>query len=74
MPTTITYRFSGNCPYTGEQQTIKLEYSKILMVGFSDPGYKKGSYSCPHSAECPYPDRDPYGRCPVYLSSPDEPR
>lgn len=73
MSETITYRFSGSCPYTEKPQNITLEYYKIPITGCSDPCYKKGSYSCEYANECSYPDRDPYGRCPVYLSSPDEP-
>ena len=73
MSRTITFHFSGNCPYTNSKQTIDLDYFEINMVGNMTPGYKKGNYSCPHSEKCPYPEQDPYGRCPVYLSAPDKP-
>lgn len=55
MSRTITFHFSGNCPYTNSKQTIDLDYFEINMVGNMTPGYKKGNYSCPHSEECPYP-------------------
>ena len=41
MSATITRQFSGDCPYTGNQQTISLEYYEVPMLGSSSPGYKR---------------------------------
>lgn len=68
-----TFRFTGDCPYTNSPQTIKINYFEIQLIGSMAPGYKKDAYSCPLANECPYPDRDAYHRCPVYLKAPDAP-
>lgn len=41
MSRTITFHFSGNCPYTNSKQTIDLDYFEINMVGNMTPGYKR---------------------------------
>lgn len=73
MARTITYTHSGTCPYVEGIHSIHVNYTEVNMVGRSSPGYKKISYSCELSNECPYPGRDQFGRCPVFMSSPDKP-
>lgn len=73
MSRIISSVYIDNCPYTNSRQRIDLDYYVIPMARSMSPGYKKGNYSCPHYGKCPYPDQDPYGRCPMYLSAPDHP-
>ncbi len=68
-----TYRFTDICPYTDTRQSIQISYFKIPVMGTLTQGYKKDSYSCPLHNECPFPERDEYGRCPVYLNAPASP-
>lgn len=69
----LIYRHTDFCPYLGCDHSIKITYAEIPIVGRLSPGYKAMSYSCDLSEECPYPQKDQYGRCPVYLSAPNEP-
>lgn len=73
MSKTIVFNYTGDCPYTNSPHSIKIDYFEILLAGKLKPGYKKSSYTCSLIDECPYPKTDKYGRCPVYLNSPNEP-
>lgn len=72
MSKKIIYAFSSECPYLHDFHTIHIDYHEIDIVGTNKVGYKKGNYSC-NINDCPYPNKDEYGRCPVYLESPSEP-
>lgn len=73
MTKKLTFMFEGDCPHTGTAQTIKISYFEIPMMGTLALGYKKDAYSCPLYDECPYPERDEYHRCPVYINAPSRP-
>lgn len=70
----IRYQHTDFCPYHNSPYSIFVTYAEIHSIGQASPGYKAMSYSCDCSDTCPYPSQDPYGRCPVFLTSPDEPR
>ncbi|MEG0273242.1 MAG: hypothetical protein RR639_04200 [Hydrogenoanaerobacterium sp.] len=63
----------GDCPYTGTLQAIEINYFEVPMSGTLGMDYKKDAYSCALSDECPYPERDKYHRCPVYINAPSRP-
>ena len=67
----LTYNFTGNCPYTGTRQTIRIDYLEVPVIGTMNNSNRKDSYSCPSASECPYPEQDEYHRCPVYLQAPE---
>ncbi|WP_041700796.1 hypothetical protein [Clostridium kluyveri] len=73
MQITLTYNFSSECPYLNEPHCISIDYIKFDMTGTGMPGYKKGSYFCNKVKNCPYPSKDRWGRCPVYLDAPCPP-
>lgn len=73
MGKVIKYSFKSKCPYLNKSHTIFIDYHEVHMCGSTNPGYKKGNYSC-DVTNCPYPSKDAYGRCPVYLNSPSQPR
>lgn len=43
------------------------------MTGDMNRHYKKMGYKCEYFSECPYPEKDEFKRCPVFINSPDEP-
>ena len=69
----VTYEYTDFCPYLECEHPIEITYAEIPILGKLSPGYKAISYECDLSEECPYPRKDRYGRCPVFLSAPDEP-
>ena len=73
MTKTILTAYCGDCPYLGELHTIRIKYAEVALPKQLKPGYKRLSYSCNMSDDCPYPQNDKYGRCPVFLNSPNEP-
>ena len=72
MSRNVIYIYSDYCPRFDQNRSIRVTYAEINLIGQFKPGYKKISYSCEYSDDCPHLDE--YGRCPVCLSSPDEPR
>lgn len=74
MQRTLTYNFNFQCPYLNRPHSISIDYIEFFMCGTNHPCYKKGSYSCDEIDDCPFPSKDEWGRCPVYLKAPDEPR
>lgn len=73
MSRTLTYTFNAECPYLNRPHSISIDYAEILLCGANKPDYQKLTYSCDESDTCPFPSKDNYGRCPVYLESPSEP-
>lgn len=73
MQRTIYIEFCAECPYVGAPHAIELKYAEIPLLGHVGPDYKIMSYSCDLSDECPYPEKDKYGRCPVFLAAPKRP-
>lgn len=71
MTKTYTCQFTGNCPYTGSSQSIRINYLEVPVLGTMNNGTKKDSYHCTLANECPYPEQDEYHRCPVYLQAPE---
>lgn len=69
----ITISYTGDCPYLNDEHTIYIECAEITVAGNPNPGYKKLSYECDYVNECPYPDQDRWGRCPLYISAPSHP-
>lgn len=67
------YRYTSQCPYLKCEHSICITYAEIPILGQMSPGYKKMSYGCDYFDECPYPEHDEYGRCPLFISAPDEP-
>ena len=66
--------YTAECPYTNKYKSITIDYAVIHIAGKLSPEYKKMSYKCDLIHECPYPDQDEYGRCPLYISSPSQPK
>ncbi|WP_410744263.1 hypothetical protein [Clostridium neonatale] len=73
MSRTIRCTYTGECPYLNQSHSIDITYTEMRMLGNPNPEYKKGSYSCDEIEDCPYPSKDKWGRCPVYLDSPSNP-
>lgn len=73
MSKIVSKSFSSNCPYLNRVHSIDIDYAKIQVLGQAIPGYKSISYSCDFSEECPYPNQDRFGRCPVYLAASEKP-
>lgn len=69
----IRYQFTHYCPYLEKMHVIYLDYAKLNFIGDVETHYKITGYQCDYVNDCPYPDNDLYGRCPVYLDAPDEP-
>ena len=69
----IRYRFHHYCPYLDRIHAISIDYAKINLIGDPKTHYKIIGFSCEYASDCPYPENDEYGRCPVYLAAPDEP-
>ena len=73
MQKNVLHKFISECPHLKRNHSIQISYVVIPIAGRTDPGYKRMSYSCDLYDECEFPKLDPYGRCPVFLKSPDEP-
>lgn len=73
MQITLTYDFNSQCPYLNKLHPISIDYIQFDMPGTNSPGYKKVSYYCDKINECPYPPKDEWQRCPVYLRAPSRP-
>lgn len=69
-----TIRHTDECPYLDEEHSILVNYAEIPILGQLSNGYKKMDYSCSEMSSCPYPDKDQWGRCPVYISAPSRPK
>ncbi len=67
----MTKSFDVECPYTGSSQRLQVDFSEVKSIGTLQTSYRKMSYDCPLSAQCPNDYKDQYGRCPAYLSIPD---
>lgn len=65
------FTYTGHCPYLSESHQILIDTAEIRAIGMTAPGYKKTGYSCEYSEDCPHLDE--YGRCPLFISAPDEP-
>ena len=62
----VIYRsFTDYCPFLQDDNTIEMTFAEINSIGSSQSGYKLTGYSCPHSDDCPYPERSRLGLCPV---------
>ncbi len=66
MTITKTSNFLFDCPYTNKKQSITIKYVKH----HTDLEYKKNAYGCDLKHDCPYPEEDAYGLCPVYKEAP----
>lgn len=73
MAKTVYFTHCADCPYLGEPHSIEIKYAELQLLGKDSPSHKALSYSCDMSDSCPYPEQDIYGRCPVFLSAPNEP-
>ncbi|MBV4430717.1 hypothetical protein KM803_09220 [Clostridium tyrobutyricum] len=73
MQRKLTYNFNAQCPYLNEPHYISIDYIEFDMLGSNGSNYKKGSYYCDKANNCPYPSKDKWGRCPVYLDAPSRP-
>jgi hypothetical protein len=73
MQITLTCTFNLKCPYLNRLQQISIDYMEVPMCGTTQQCYKKGDYSCDEMDNCPFPSKDKYGRCPVYLNAPSRP-
>lgn len=67
----FVYTFKGDCPYTGTQQSIRINYLEIPVLGTISNTTRKDIYHCPLSNECPYPEHDNHYLCPVYRQAPE---
>ncbi|MFL0198418.1 hypothetical protein ACJDU8_23040 [Clostridium sp. WILCCON 0269] len=67
-----TYRFTAQCPYFDELHSINIDYAEIPKLG-TRTEYKKIDYWCTEINNCPYPSKDKWRGCPVYLNAPSEP-
>lgn len=65
----IIKSFQSQCPYLDKPHSIAVECAEVNMCGTMDSHYKRIGYDCNMINECPYPSKDKYGRCPVYLES-----
>lgn len=65
MARDITISHSAICPYTNQEQTIKITYAETPILGALTSGYKITGFSCPYMDECPYPSQSQTGYCPV---------
>ena len=69
----LTYSFSGDCPHTGDRQTIRINYLEVPLLGTMSSGWKKDAFRCSNSDGCtPSPHGD-HRDCPLYLTAPDNP-
>jgi hypothetical protein len=77
--------YADTCPFKERQQSITIKLAEIRICGQSKPSYKKLSYDCDYTDECPYVAQDKYGRCPyvaqdkygrcpLFLKAPSEPK
>lgn len=73
MNTHINYIFKAQCPYLNRINSISVDYLEVPTLGTAQCGYKKGNYYCDYMNNCPFPAKDKWGRCPVYLSAPSQP-
>lgn len=62
---------TGYCPYNGENRSIIVEYTPVIMSRQVKPGYKKTGMKCKYFQECT--KLDSYGRCLILVSAPPEP-
>lgn len=70
----FSYHFTGDCPQTKTKQDIQINYFEITQTCSATHAYKKDAYYCPLKQDCPFPNEDDFGRCPVYLAAPNQPR
>ena len=69
----INYLFSCFCPFLEREHSIHISYATVNMTGDMNRHYKKMGYKCEYFSECPYPEKDEFKRCPVFINAPDEP-
>lgn len=62
--------FDVECPYTGQLQRISVDYCEIPVCGTLQKSYKKMSFECSLSGECPTDLKDRYGCCSAYANLP----
>lgn len=60
----LTLSRSAPCPFTNQEQTIKVTYTETPVLGALTTGHKVKKFSCPHRSECTYV-RDQEESCPV---------
>ena len=68
----IRYSFKSEGPHLGKSHLIIVEYAKIEVCGTTETLYKKMSYTCREGSDCTF--KDEYGRCPLYLDAPSNPK
>ena len=73
MQRTLTYTLRAHCPYLNQLHSISIDYIEFEMCGTTGPCYKKGQYFCDKRDNCPFPSKDKWQRCPVYLDAPSRP-
>lgn len=64
----VSFLYSDFCPYAKANRAIHIDSTEISP----SLGYKKLGYLCEDSESCPHLDE--YGRCPIFLKAPSEPR
>ncbi len=67
----ITIAYSGYCPQNQERRRIYIDLAEVSFIGALTPEYKKMSFQCPDGEYCQH--LDSYGRCPLFVESPDHP-
>lgn len=73
MTRKIIAYYSSDCPYTNQEQTVKITYEEISPLHSSSKKYTIVSFSCPYGNECPYPSQSHTEYCPVVDSAPEPP-
>ncbi len=51
--------YTEYCPFTGNEQTITIQYRAVAILGSSYVNYRATSFSCPNDSECNV-------SCPIY--------
>lgn len=59
-----------DCAFTGQLQTISVNYCHVPILGALEKSYKKIRYDCPLYDECPSDLKDQYGNCSAYMNLP----
>ncbi len=71
MDRTVTYSYTGQCPFTNDEQTVEVEYFEIPVVQRLKPAYKRKGLYCPVYSD--YPCMNKPQHCPMFNNAPEPP-
>lgn len=71
MDRTVTYPYTGQCPFTDTEQTVNIEYFVIPVVQSLKPAYKRKKLYCQVHGD--YPCMNNPGNCPMFKNAPEPP-